>query len=141
MATTITLAGEPLEIHELPARKNKTWRERAQAPLTVLRSIVQTAQDGGQEIDLYHAHVAMLDEHFDAIFDLVLERVPAERRSHFDDNATQSEVLAAFLSLVREAFATGFFWDLVGVALTTGPAGPATGTISPAASGASGPTS
>lgn len=142
MTTKITLAGDEIEIHELPARQNKRWRERATAPLAIQRNMVRQAESGsGGAVDLYQQYVELVNEHFDAIFDLVIERLPADVQEHYAERATQTEILAAFLALVREAFSTGFFWDLVGVALTTGETGQPTGTSSPAASGESGQTS
>lgn len=142
MATKITLAGDELEIHELPARQNKLWRERATGPLAIQRDMVRQAESGdGNPVDLYQEYVGLVNDHFDAIFELVLERLPADQREHYADRATQTEIFAAFIALVREAFSTGFFWDLVGVALTTGATGPATGKNSPAVNGDSLPTS
>lgn len=140
MATKITLAGDELEIFELPARQNKLWRERATAPLSVQRNIVKQAEANGNAVDLYQEYVGLVNDHFDTIFELVIERVPAEHKARLADLATQTEILTAFLILVREAFSTGFFWDLVAVALTSGETGPATGTNSPAPNGASGQT-
>lgn len=141
MATKITLAGDEIEIHELPARQNKSWRERATAPLAIQRNMVRQAESGSGAVDLYQQYVELVNEHFDTIFDLVIERLPQESREHYAERATQTEILAAFLALVREAFSTGFFWDLVGVALTTGATEQPTGTSSPEAPGVSGQTS
>lgn len=142
MATIITLAGDELEIHELPARQNKLWRERATGPLAIQRDMVRQAESGdGNPVDLYQEYVGLVNDHFDTVFELVIERLPADQQEYYADRATQTEIFTAFIALVREAFSTGFFWDLVGVALTTGATGPATGKSLPAVNGDSLPTS
>lgn len=143
MTTTITLAGDELEIVEMPARQNKAWRERAMVPLAIQRGLVHQAEtgDASKAPDLYQEYVNLVNDHFDAIFDLVIERLPADQREHYADRATQTEILEAFLILVREAFSTGFFWDLVGASFLSGAAAQATGKNSPEANGESAPTS
>lgn len=136
----ITLAGTELDIPELPARQNKLWRERATSPLSIQRNIVRQAEAGGDAVDLYQEYVGLVNDHFDTIFALVIERLPEEQRGQYAELATQTEVLTAFLVLVREAFSTGFFWELTGAALTSGAAGQATGMNSPVAPGESGQT-
>lgn len=143
MATKITLAGDELDIVELPARQNKAWRQRATEPLAIQRGLVRQAEtgDASKAPDLYQEYVSLVNDHFDAIFDLVIERLPADQREHYADRATQTEILEAFLILVREAFSTGFFWALTGAAFLNGASAPATGTNSPDLSGDSGPMS
>lgn len=142
MTTKIMLAGDELEIVELPARQNKLWRQRATEPLSIQRNLVRQAEAGDPSViaSLYQQYVNLVNDHFDAIFDLVIERLPADQQEHYAGLATQTEILDAFLLLVREAFSTGFFWALTGVALTSGAVEPATGRNSLAVNGASEPT-
>jgi hypothetical protein len=137
MSTKITLAGDEIEIHELPARQNKRWRERATAPLAIQRNIVHQAEagDASKAPDLYQQYVNLVNDHFDDIFDLVIERLPVDQQAHYADHATQTEILTAFLVLVKESFSTGFFWALTGEAFLNGAAGQATGKNSPAPNG------
>jgi hypothetical protein len=142
MAQTIILAGEEVEVYELPIRQNRAWRERAKVPLTAQKQLAEDAKaadDGLALASLYNRYIDMVDDYGDLICDLVLDYLPDQgRRDYYADRATEPEVLQAFIVLVRLAFSTGFFWALTGAALTSGSADPATGTNSPAPSGASG---
>ncbi len=143
MTTKITLAGLEIEVHELPFRQNKAWRDRATVPLSIQRDIMNGAATGDAEKmpDLYKQFVGLVGDHADDIFALVLERVPETQRAECEEKATQTEVLAAFLVLVREAFSTGFFWDFVGAAMMNGAAQQATGKNLPVPNGEPTPTS
>lgn len=144
MPETIKLAGKEIEVLELPIRKNRAWRERARIPLSAQQELgvdAEKADNPAAVADLYQRYVAMVTEHSELILELVLDYLPDQsEREYYAENATEPEVLHAFIALVRLSFSTGFFIALTGAALLSGSAGPATGMSSPDPSGASGST-
>jgi hypothetical protein len=137
----LTLAGQEIEVYELPYRLNKDWCERAEPPAQALRAVEERTIQGLPLPELYKLYVETLQGHMDTVFTLVLERLPADQRTIAEEGATQTELLAAFVKLLREANSTGFFLGLVVAASRTGADELPTGTNLPEVNGESGPTS
>jgi hypothetical protein len=135
--TTITLGGEQIAVGELPFLANRKWCERALPILEADQGIV--ARESGA--DRFNSYLDMQMQHGEAMFGLVLDFLPAQKRDELAERATGSEVLQAFFALVQVAFSTGFFLGLYGGISMNGSNPPPTGTNSVEPNGESGQTS
>lgn len=141
MATKITLAGEEVEIHELPFIPNRQWCDRAMPILTAEEALTQQVKAGASVAEAYNGFINLQIEHAQTMFDLVLDYLPDQsKREHYANAAKPSEIFPAFFTLAGVAFNNGFFLTTYGAAWIAGEQQPATGTNSVEASGDSGHT-
>lgn len=145
--TTISLAGDEIEIHDLPIRKVQDWRKRARVILESQEVIAEGIQqlddaDASEFAPIYQKYVDLLDDHSETILDLVLDYLPDQgKREHYAEQVTEPEVLTAFFPLSRKSFSNVFFWEMVSAVLIHGSSDSPTETNSPGQSGESGPAS
>jgi len=135
---TLIFGGEEITVYELPTRPGIEWSEKAE-PYALKMDDFRLRREAGNDIPgLVNDYAGMLKSDILAILDLVVERVPEDRREFVDQNATQTEILVAFAQLLGQANSMDFFLALIGAPLTAGESAPQTGTNSVSASGAAG---
>ena len=114
--TTINLGGREFAIRELPTKPAEQWRKKLADELTPLTELIQGAPDL-MKIELTAERVPVLIEQakglalrsLPAVRELVIAYAPelTAERAWLEDNACDSELIEAFVEVLKMAFPFG----------------------------------
>lgn len=123
---TVELAGREYTIIERPARKNAEWRERLNNEFSELAALLVNAPNieidtkAGMELlgNLVQGFLRHVGGSVDTLRGLLIEYSPAlvADRSHIEESGYDSEILAAFVEVLKLAYPFGSLVDLAAAA-------------------------
>lgn len=140
-SVTVTLGGESYTIHELKARPNAEWRKRLQELLAEVTSLLENAPKleltTESIVGLIQSAQRLVLSSPDRLRELLLAYAPelAAQQDRIEAEAYDSELLTAFVEVLKLAFPFGSLATVVSGALSK-----ATSPSSPGPSGDSGTT-
>lgn len=125
MALQVTLGGKPYPITPLPRKQARQWRGQLQATLDpvlaaaqqVLSLDLEQGVNIGIVVDLVRAQIIpLLLSYPDMAWDLLLAYAPnlASQHEMLDETATDEEVIAAFVEVLKQAYPLGGLTSLLG---------------------------
>lgn len=110
----VTLAGKTYTITELPSRKNAAWRKKLEKPFRELAKMLESAPETdisnlADIAGLVRSLSSMLVDSVDVIVELLFDYSPELRadRKRIEEEAYDSEILAAFTAVLSLAFPFG----------------------------------
>ena len=138
---TLKLGGQETDVPELAYLKNKEWSATIQPYVDTIAAMEKSLLNGADVGQVYQNEWMQTLESVGYLFQIVLDRIPDEvERARVEETATQTEILDAFFTLVKEANSTGFFMGMASALYQNGAQGQAIGTSSPEQSGEFGQT-
>jgi hypothetical protein len=114
MPNTVSIAGQDFEIKPLTIGKASAWRKRFQAELDPILKGLANAQ--GTDLSDFSAIAKIIEVvqgsvmgAVDTLFDMLCEWSPevAAQRAHIEANGLDSEVMAAFVEVIKVAYPFG----------------------------------
>lgn len=138
----LIIGGEEVEVPELAHLRNKEWSVAVQPYVDIITDMERNIAGGADIAQVYQSEWMKTLSSVDDLFEIVLARIPNEEDREFArENITQTEIINAFMELVKEANSTSFFLGMASVLYPNGENAQPTGTNSPAPNGAVGQTS
>lgn len=138
----LIIGGEEINAPELAYLRNKEWSAAVQPYVDIITGMERKLAGGTDLAQVYQGEWMQTLSSVDDLLEIVLERIPDEEEREFArHHITQTEIINAFMELVKEANSTGFFLGMASVLLPNGAKGQATGTNLPVPNGEFGQTS
>jgi len=119
-SASLTLGGREYHISELPSRKNAEWRKRLAGPFGELAGLLESSGD----TELTPANIGAILRSISGIFlqsadtlvELLFAYSPelAKDRKHIQENAYDSEIMDAFIEVLKLAYPFGALIERLG---------------------------
>jgi len=116
----VTLGGRKYTITELPSRQNAEWRQQLAEPFGELASLLESAMDlelsGPNVARIIRSVSSVFIESADTLVELLFSYSPEleKDRAYIQDHAYDSEIMTAFLEVLKLAYPFGSLVERIG---------------------------